>query len=74
MADSIIDCSGLVCPMPIVKASQGIKKINSGQTMEIIATDPAFQTDIEAWSKKTGNSLQSFKTEGDKLIALILKS
>ena len=74
MSKTVVDCSGMVCPMPIVKASQSIKRLESGQMMELIATDPAFKPDIEAWVNKTGHTLQSFQTEGKKLIALIVKA
>lgn len=74
MADVVLDCSGLSCPMPIVKATKGAKGLESGQTMEITATDPAFEADIKAWSNKTGNEIESITQDGDKIIALIKKA
>ena len=73
MADKKTDCSGLRCPMPIVKTTQGIKDIEMGQTLEVLATDPGFEKDIQAWSNKTGNKLVSFSKENNKFIALIEK-
>jgi tRNA 2-thiouridine synthesizing protein A len=52
-----VDASGLSCPLPILKATQGIKSIESGQLMEIVATDPGSVKDFDAWSKATGNAL-----------------
>jgi len=52
-----VDASGLSCPLPIHRASQGIKTIESGQLMEIVATDPGSVKDFDAWSKATGNAL-----------------
>jgi tRNA 2-thiouridine synthesizing protein A len=52
-----VDASGLSCPLPILKATQGIKSIESGQLMELIATDPGSVKDFDAWSKATGNAL-----------------
>ena len=52
-----VDASGLSCPLPILKASQGIKSIQPGELMELVATDPGSVKDMEAWSKSTGHAL-----------------
>jgi tRNA 2-thiouridine synthesizing protein A len=54
-ADESIDCFGLMCPMPIVKTSQQIKKMKVGQVLEIVATDKGIKQDMPAWCKTTGN-------------------
>ena len=40
MADVQVDARGLNCPMPIVKTAQAVKAMASGQTVEVLATDP----------------------------------
>jgi tRNA 2-thiouridine synthesizing protein A len=52
-----VDARGLSCPMPIVKTAAAIRSMTSGQTLEILATDPGSVKDFEAWSKTTGNRL-----------------
>lgn len=52
-----VDASGLSCPLPILKAAQGIKTIASGELMEIVATDPGSVKDFAAWAGSTGNAL-----------------
>jgi tRNA 2-thiouridine synthesizing protein A len=60
-----IDTSGKCCPMPIVETNMAIKKVNSGEILEIIATDPGTQTDIPAWCERTGNTLvESSEADG----------
>ncbi len=71
MADKTLDCKNLRCPMPIVMLSREVKEMAAGDTIEIIADDPAFQIDVRAWCKRTGNELQSFLEEGETLQALI---
>uniref|UniRef100_A0A7C4Y5G4 UPF0033 domain-containing protein n=1 Tax=candidate division WOR-3 bacterium TaxID=2052148 RepID=A0A7C4Y5G4_UNCW3 len=68
-----IDASGLSCPLPIVKLSQGIKEIGIGEVIEIIATDQSFIPDVEAWCRKTGNTLLEIKNEEEKIRAFIKK-
>ena len=56
-SDFTLDCYGLLCPMPIFKAAQKIKELETGQILEIIATDDGIKSDIKAWCEKTGNEL-----------------
>jgi TusA-related sulfurtransferase len=47
--------------MPIVRVSQVIKTIASGDRLVITATDSAFQADLEAWARKAGHCLVAFE-------------
>ena len=64
MADQTLDCKGLNCPMPIVKIAKTMKAMTKGQTLEVLATDPAFEADLQAWSKKTKNPIVEFGADG----------
>ena len=70
--DVKLNLEGLLCPIPIVKVSQGIKNLPVGGVMEATATDPGVLTDIPAWTKSTGNELLSIEKEG-KLIRFFVK-
>jgi tRNA 2-thiouridine synthesizing protein A len=52
-----VDASGLSCPMPILKATQAMKTVASGELVEIIATDPGSVKDFPAWASATGHAL-----------------
>ena len=73
MADETLDCRGLNCPMPIVMISKAIKKIDSGQTLEVTATDPAFEADIQAWARRLKHTIVDLSAEDGTLKALIEK-
>jgi len=53
--DQVLDCSGMLCPMPVVKTSKAMKELQSGQILKLVATDPGAPPDMEAWSRQTGN-------------------
>ena len=59
-----VDARGLSCPMPIVKTAQAIKTINSGELIEVVATDPGSVKDFAAWSRATGNELTEQSSDG----------
>ena len=67
-ADKVLDCSGLSCPLPVVKTSKAIKEIKVGQILQMIATDPGAPPDMEAWSRQTGNEMVKSYQENGKFI------
>ncbi len=54
-ADRTLDCYGLLCPMPIIKTANEIKKLKKGEVLEVLATDIGIKTDMPAWCKATGH-------------------
>ncbi len=73
-ADQVLDCSGMACPMPILKTKKAVDSLEIGQVLKMIATDPGSGSDMEAWTKKTGHELVSSEKEGDKYIFFIKKA
>lgn len=61
----VLDCTGLNCPLPVIKTAQAIKTIEPGQILELLATDPGVEPDMRAWSSRTGNELVGIETNGD---------
>jgi tRNA 2-thiouridine synthesizing protein A len=55
--DQELDCSGLSCPMPIIKTKKAIDDLDSGKVLKMISTDPGSVPDVNAFSKKTGHEL-----------------
>ena len=67
-ADRTLDARGMLCPMPIVKASKEIRLIEPGQVLRILATDRGAIADFPAWSDDTGNELIKWHEEGGHLV------
>jgi tRNA 2-thiouridine synthesizing protein A len=53
--DEVLDCVGLVCPMPIFKTSSKIQGMKPGQVLEVQSDDDGIEKDMPAWCKMTGN-------------------
>jgi len=68
-----VDCSGLQCPGPIMKVYETIKDINDGDIIKVSATDSGFAKDVEAWSRRTGNTLLKIEKEGKSNIVYLQK-
>lgn len=68
VADKVLDCSGLLCPLPVVKTSKAIKEIEVGQILQMIATDPGAPPDMEAWCRQTGHEMVQQYEEVGKFV------
>ena len=73
-ADTTLDCSGLFCPMPVVKTNKAIQNMTSGQILKMTATDPGSIPDMEAWSRETGHELLQSQEENGTFIFFVKKS
>jgi tRNA 2-thiouridine synthesizing protein A len=72
--DMTLDCTGLSCPMPILKTKKAIDSLQAGQVLKMIATDPGSIPDINAWTRKTGNILLESRQEGSKYVFFLKKA
>ena len=70
--DVFLDSKNLLCPMPIIKLSQAIKKINVGQTILTETTDPGSQYDIAAWARQTGHELLATE-QADRVFRFLVR-
>ncbi|REE66746.1 TusA-related sulfurtransferase [Paenibacillus taihuensis] len=62
-SDKVLDAKGLACPMPIVRTKKSIAELQSGQVLEVHATDKGAKNDLTAWAKSTGHELLSSNEE-----------
>jgi TusA-related sulfurtransferase len=73
-ADRILDCYGLLCPMPIIKTAQEFKKMKIGETLEVLSTDEGIKSDMPAWCKATGNEFLGIEEEDGEYKVYVKKS
>lgn len=60
--------------MPIVRTKKAIEQLESGQVLELLATDPGSHADIQGWAKSTGHQYLGTHKEGDVLKHYIRKA
>src|SRR5262244_2229055 len=56
-ADATLDATGLLCPLPVLKARRALKPLAAGAILEILATDPGATKDFEHFCQTTGCAL-----------------
>ncbi len=72
MAEKIVvDARNMACPGPITKLTKAYRKAKPGDIIEVLATDPGFKPDVQAWVQRTGNELLELKEENGVIKAVI---
>jgi TusA-related sulfurtransferase len=72
--DKQIDCTGLFCPMPIVKTREAIKQMAVGHTLEMLSDDPGSDPDMKSWAQITGHELVDVSRQGAVYRFLVRKT
>ncbi|PYE41126.1 sulfurtransferase TusA [Psychrobacter fozii] len=57
-----LDTQGLICPEPMMMLHRVIRKADSGEVIEILATDPATTRDIPNFCRHLGHELLAQET------------
>jgi len=70
----LLDCIGLYCPMPVIRTKQEMDKLAVGETLEVLADDPAAEEDLKAWAKRTGQKILEIEKTKEGLRFLIKKT
>lgn len=58
-----VDARGLNCPMPIVKTKKAMDGLQTGQVLELLATDKGSANDMKAWVQQGGHQLLDSRVE-----------
>ncbi len=58
-ADHRLDASGLICPEPLMLVRNRIREMRSGETLEVVATDPSTERDFTNFCRFMGHELVS---------------
>jgi tRNA 2-thiouridine synthesizing protein A len=68
-----LDCVGLYCPEPVFKTRLELDEMKVGETLEVLADDPAAESDIRSLVKNLEQELVSVTKKGDTVQILIKK-
>lgn len=53
-----LNCLGMRCPLPIIETAKSIRNITAGESIKLLADDPATEIDLRAWARMTGNYVE----------------
>jgi TusA-related sulfurtransferase len=50
-----LDCRGKICPLPVIELARAADALAPGDTVVVLADDPAAAVDIPAWCRMRGH-------------------
>ncbi len=68
-----VDLRGLKCPTPIVKLNEEFRALDAGAELIAVASDRAFELDVQAWCRRTGHELLALEHDEQTLTARLRK-
>ena len=52
-----LDATGLLCPMPLLKAKRALNAMASGEKLRVTATDQGSVRDFQVFAEQSGHTL-----------------
>ena len=71
MSEVIEDARGLLCPLPVIKLGERIQDVEVGETVLLLATDPAATEDVRLWCKGQRHEFVDVQREGREFRILV---
>jgi tRNA 2-thiouridine synthesizing protein A len=69
--ETVLDLSGLLCPLPVLKARKRLEAMPAGAVLKVIATDPMSAIDMPHFCNEQGHTLLSqFKDDGSLIFRI----
>ena len=65
MSDVEIDCRGMACPRPVIELAKAVEQVEVGDTVGLVADDPAAVVDVQAWCRMRTQEYAGSRTAED---------
>ncbi|MFX1235203.1 MAG: sulfurtransferase TusA family protein [Promethearchaeota archaeon] len=69
-----LNCTGLVCPLPVAKTKRKLLELQSGDILEVLGDFAEAGENIKRYISKTQNKIVDFKIEGEDFSITIQKA
>lgn len=71
--DAELDATGLLCPLPVLKARKRLQALAPGAVLRVLADDPAAIVDVPHFCAEQGHELLESASTGTPQVYLIRK-
>jgi len=63
-----VNARRLLCPLPVIRTQNAIKKLKENDLLEVTCTDPGAKQDIPAWSRINGHHIEEILEHDGEII------
>ena len=57
MSTTVVDARNLLCPLPVIRTQDAVVKLQPGDAVQVLCTDPGVVYDIPAWCRVHGHEV-----------------
>jgi len=72
VTDTVLDARRLLCPLPVIRTQDAVQKLQHGQTLRVLCSDPGVVHDIPAWCRVHGHEVLNIQEVEDEIVIRIL--
>lgn len=69
----ILDTCGLLCPLPVLKARKRLLSMAAGETLTMLADDPAARVDVPHFCAEQGHALLASEDLEDGVLRFVIE-
>ena len=62
-----LDARRMLCPMPVIRTQEKVEKLQVGDTLTVLCTDPGAIHDIPAWCRVNGHEVLGIQQENEEI-------
>ncbi len=62
----VLDATGLLCPLPVLRAQKALREMAPGDMLDVLATDKASASEFPAFCQQTGTELVESEEVGGR--------
>jgi tRNA 2-thiouridine synthesizing protein A len=70
----IVDARGLLCPLPVVRLGERMRRVAPGTEVLLLADDPLAEEDVRLWAAGHGHEVVSAERDGNASRILIRRA
>ena len=71
MNKETLNARRLLCPLPVIRTQDRVKRLNTGDQLEVICADPGVMQDIPAWCRINGHKVLEIKSGNHEYIIIL---
>ena len=71
MSEELLDARNLLCPLPVIKVQNQVRKMQANDLLTVLCTDPGTLQDIPSWCRIYKHKILSLQQEANEIIITI---
>ena len=68
MSPVVVDARNLLCPLPVIRTQDTVIKLQPGDEVQVLCTDPGVLHDIPAWCRVHGHEVCEINEQDHEII------